>query len=61
MRGKTPAEMGMKTPKEGTKAAMRLLFEDGIGSGKYYGSDALRSPINVYRGPGDPEYVSDSE
>merc|ERR1712146_4763 len=60
-RGSTPQEMGMKTPAEGTKAAMHLLFADGLGSGKYYGSDALRSPIDRYRGPGDPEYVSDSE
>jgi carbonyl reductase 1 len=27
-----------------------------IPTGRYYGSDTKRSPLNVYRGPGDPVY-----
>mmetsp|Transcript_3923 Transcript_3923/g.9883 ORF Transcript_3923/g.9883 Transcript_3923/m.9883 type:complete len:298 (+) Transcript_3923:126-1019(+) len=54
--GKTAKEMGMKTPKEGTVALMRLIFGDVSGNWHYYGSDALRSPLHKYRGPGDPEY-----
>jgi hypothetical protein len=34
---------------------MDPLFEN-VPTGRYYGSDCLRSPIHVYRGPGDPPY-----
>ena len=54
--GKTPAEMGMKSPKEGTSASIFLLMGNPEGSGHYYGSDCLRSPIDRYRSPGDPPY-----
>ena len=45
-------------------AALFLLFGDVphdevVNKGRYYGSDAVRSPIDVYRGPGDPPYVGD--
>ena len=44
-------------------APMFLLFGDvpdpEVNKGRYYGSDAVRSPIDVYRGPGDPPYVGD--
>lgn len=30
-------------------------------TGRYYGSDCVRSPLHVYRGPGDPPYVSDDD
>ena len=43
--GKTPAEMGMKTPAEGTVSTMHLLFGDVRQSGHYFGSDGLRSPM----------------
>jgi len=55
-RGVTPAEMGMKQPKDGTVAPMHLLFGDLPASGWYYGSDAQRSPMHKYRAPGDPPY-----
>lgn len=29
------------------------------GSGRYYGSDGLRSPLDRYRSPGDPPYQGD--
>lgn len=57
--GKTAAELGMKSPKEGTRAPMHLLFGDLDGNGRYYGSDARRSPLDRYRRPGDPEYTGD--
>ena len=56
---KTPAEMGMKSPKEGASAIVFLLMGNPEGSGHYYGSDCLRSPIDRYRSPGDPPYTGD--
>ena len=55
-RGSTPAEMGMKTPKDGTVSALFLLFGEPEGSGHYYGSDGLRSPLDRYRAPGTPAF-----
>jgi NAD(P)-dependent dehydrogenase (short-subunit alcohol dehydrogenase family) len=55
--GKSPAEMGMKTPAEGARAPMHLLFGTLEGSGRYYGSDAKRSPLDRYRAPGSPEFA----
>jgi len=40
-------------------APLFLLFDEPptpAGTAWYYGSDAVRSPLNVYRGPGDPPY-----
>ncbi len=58
-RGSTPSDMGMKSPAEGTRATMHLLFGDVGGTGWYFGSDAQRSPIDRYRSPGDPPYTGD--
>jgi len=55
--GKAPAALGMKTPAEGAKAPLHLLFGVVQGSGHYYGSDAKRSPLDRYRAPGSPEYT----
>tara|TARA_B100000929_G_scaffold97592_1_gene76633 strand:- start:105 stop:992 length:888 start_codon:yes stop_codon:yes gene_type:complete len=57
--GKTPSEMGMKSPEEGASASVFLLMGNPEGSGHYYGSDCLRSPIDRYRSPGDPPYTGD--
>lgn len=57
--GKTPAELGMKTPAEGATAPLHLLFGELEGNGRYYGSDAKRSPLDRYRAPGSPEYAGD--
>ena len=57
--GKSPAELGMKTPAEGAKAPLHLLFGAVHGSGHYYGSDAKRSPLERYRAPGSPEYMGE--
>lgn len=55
--GKPPAELGMKPPSEGAKAPLHLLFGALEGNGRYYGSDAKRSPLDRYRSPGSPEYT----
>lgn len=55
--GKSPAELGMKTPAEGARAPLHLLFGNLEGNGRYYGSDAKRSPLDRYRAPGSPEYT----
>ena len=52
----TPQQMGMKPPQAGTIAPCFLLFGDGVGSGRFYGSDAQRSPLDRYRAPGSPPY-----
>lgn len=55
--GRTARELGMKPPTEGTRAPRHLLFGTLEGNGRYYGSDARRSPLDRYRSPADPEYV----
>jgi carbonyl reductase 1 len=57
--GKTPEEMGMKPPVAGTVAPMFLLFGEPEGNGRYYGSDAKRSPLDRYRSPGSEPYTGD--
>jgi hypothetical protein len=53
--GKTVAEF---VPAPGTVSCMHLLFAELEGpSGRYYGSDAIRSPLDRYREPGDPPFV----
>jgi NAD(P)-dependent dehydrogenase (short-subunit alcohol dehydrogenase family) len=58
-RDKTPADMGMKAPDQGVRSTLFLLFGDPEGTGCYYGSDAVRSPIDRYRAPGDPPYTGE--
>lgn len=53
--GKSPADLGMKSPAEGARAPMLLLFGALDGNGRYYGSDGKRSPLDRYRAPGSPE------
>lgn len=54
---RTPAEAGMKAPADGAQVIMFLLFGDPVGTGHYYGSDCLRSPMDRYRAPGSPAYT----
>ncbi|MDP6978500.1 MAG: SDR family NAD(P)-dependent oxidoreductase [Myxococcota bacterium] len=56
---RTPEEAGMKTPADGARVIMKLLFDAPRGRGHYYGSDGLRSPIDHYRAPGSPEHAGD--
>lgn len=58
-RGVSPESMGMKTPDDGARAPLHLLFGMLEGNGWYYGSDARRSPLDRYRSPGDPAYTGD--
>ena len=55
---RSPQEAGMKTPADGARVIMSLLFGEARGSGYYYGSDGLRSPLDRYRAPGSPEFSS---
>ena len=55
--GKTPEEAGALPPAASTKVILRLLLDESVVPGAYYGSDALRSPIDAYRSPGAPEYA----
>uniref|UniRef100_A0A7S2KUU2 Uncharacterized protein n=1 Tax=Zooxanthella nutricula TaxID=1333877 RepID=A0A7S2KUU2_9DINO len=48
-----------KSPEEGTKAALHCLMGELEGNGRYYGSDAVRSPLHKYRNPGDPPYTGE--
>lgn len=46
-------------PEKGTKSPVHLMMSDDmktLPTGRYYGSDAIRSPMHYYRGPGDPPY-----
>ena len=54
-RGSTPEAAGALPPDKGTIAPWKLLFGD-VQTGRYYGSDGLRSPLDKYRSPGSPEY-----
>ena len=55
------AMLGASNPVEkGVIAPLFALLDEGLESaptGRYYGSDCKRSPLDVYRGPGDPVYV----
>jgi NAD(P)-dependent dehydrogenase (short-subunit alcohol dehydrogenase family) len=54
---KLTAGMGAtKTPEEGTVSIKHCLFEQLQGSGWFYGSDAVRSPLHFLRNPGEPAY-----
>ncbi|MEM1114671.1 MAG: SDR family NAD(P)-dependent oxidoreductase [Pseudomonadota bacterium] len=55
--GRTPEEAGMKTPAEGARVILFLLFGNPNGSGHYFGSDSLRSPLDRYRAPGSPAFA----
>ena len=51
-----------KTPEEGTKSLLKLLFEDlGPRAWIYYGSDCLKSPLTFMRNPGEPEFEPETE
>lgn len=53
-------DMGATTdPSKGAECPVYLCMSvniEKLPSGRYYGSDKQRSPINVYRGPGDPPF-----
>jgi carbonyl reductase 1 len=52
------------TPEQGAVPpcwAMMDSFLETQPTGRYYGSDCVRSPLDVYRGPGEPPFVSDED
>lgn len=58
----SPQSLGMKPPSEGAKAPVMVLLSEEkryATSGRYFGSDGLRSPLDKYRAPGDPEYTGE--
>ncbi|MDB4944615.1 MAG: Short chain dehydrogenase [Labilithrix sp.] len=55
--GKSSEELGMKTPAEGARAPLHLLFAELEGNGHFYGSDSKRSPLDRYRAPGSPPFT----
>lgn len=57
--GKTLDEMGAKAPEEGAKVLIHLATADVPSSGWYFGSDLQRSPLDRYRGPGEPPYTGE--
>jgi carbonyl reductase 1 len=47
------------SPEKGAVTPIKLLMDscfETLPTGRYYGSDCVRSPLNVYRNPGDPPY-----
>lgn len=54
--GMTAGYGATKPPEEGTVSIKHLLFAEDVGSGWYYGSDAVRSPLHYMRNPGEPAY-----
>lgn len=54
------AGMGATNPPvKGTISPLHCLMSEDISkvpTGRYYGSDAVRSPLDRYRGPGDPPF-----
>jgi len=60
--GKTPEELGIAPVEKGTVACNYLMMGDlesditGYQSGRFYGSDAVRSPLHKYRSPGTEPY-----
>ena len=66
--GKSANDIGMLKPKKGTVSILHCLFNEtmkddnnGINTGLYFGSDAIRSPMHMYRGPGDDPYDGGKE
>lgn len=48
-----------KTPLDGAVPIVYCLFDDEVAQqpqGRFYGSDCVRSPLHLYRNPGDPPY-----
>merc|ERR1712032_494574 len=46
-----------RTPEEGAESTLHCLFAELEGSGFYYGSDCVRSPLHFMRHPGEPAFT----
>lgn len=56
---------GAKPPSQGAIPPCYLMMDEDVvpklPSGRYYGSDCVRSPLSFYRGPGEPAFESDED
>lgn len=60
----TKATAAAHPPAKGAVPPCFLMMDANIGTlptGRYYGSDCVRSPLDVYRGPGDAPFDSDED
>lgn len=51
-------------PEQGAVPPCKLLLDESFATlptGRYYGSDCVRSPLHYYRGPGEAPYVDNDE
>jgi carbonyl reductase 1 len=52
-------------PSKGAEPPCYLMMDDELipntPTGRFYGSDCVRSPLDVYRGPGDPPHEDDED
>jgi carbonyl reductase 1 len=51
-------------PSKGAVVPCWLMMDEEVGkqpTGRYYGSDCVRSPLHFYRGPGEKPYVNDED
>lgn len=64
---KTDLTTGLGAPSPPSKGAVPpcwLMMDESVANeptGRYYGSDCVRSPLDVYRGPGDAPFTSDED
>ncbi|CAD7946277.1 unnamed protein product [Amoebophrya sp. A120] len=63
IRQMNPEQMNMLTPAQGARTPCRLLLDPAVDfTGRFYGSDGLRSPFHTSRDPDkDPEYQAPPE
>jgi len=60
----TANQAATNPPEKGAVPPCFLLMDESLATqptGRYYGSDCVRSPLDVYRGPGDDPYVNDED
>ena len=61
----TAAYGATNPPSKGAIPPCYLMMDDAFipntPSGRYYGSDCIRSPLSSYRGPGDPPFEDDED
>ena len=60
----TKGSTASNPPSKGAVPPCWLMMDEDVAkqpTGRYYGSDCVRSPLDVYRGPGDAPYVSDED
>ena len=61
----TAAYGATNPPSKGAIPPCYLMMDEALipktPSGRYYGSDCIRSPLSTYRGPGDPPYEDNED